>query len=206
MEIPSLCRCLPGVLLASGLQLWTTSFQLIISIRSMTLFTLSGVPRGPEACFPRLLPSCCALTLCSLLSPSQQSIRMSCQFCSPDVSQPVHCCLSPWPLPLLNPPCLSWMTAVGLPASLHAPTNPCSPPNLIRLLVLQFPARDRIRSKLCLFMAVRGLHCCVPASSSCDKLGLLFTVGHRPLIAVASLVSEHGCRRTGFSSCSTWAP
>ena len=67
------------------------------------------------------------------------------------------------------------------------------PPNLIRLLVLQFPARNRIRSKVCLFMAVRGLHCCAPASSGCDKCG--------PLLAVAGtwLVSERGCRRTGFS-------
>ena len=100
-----------------------------------------------------------------------------CQFCNPDVSQPVHCCLSPWPLPVLNPSCLSWMTAIDLAASLLAPTNPCSPQNLIRLLALQFPARNRIRSKVCLFMAVRGLHCCAPASSGCDKLGLLFSVG-----------------------------
>ena len=43
-----------------------------------------------------------------------------------------------------------------------------------------------------LFLAVLGLHCCVPAFSSCGERGLLFVVVHGLLIVVASLVAEHG--------------
>ena len=43
-----------------------------------------------------------------------------------------------------------------------------------------------------LFLAALGLHCCTRALSSCDERGPLFIVVHRPLIAVASLVAEHG--------------
>ena len=43
-----------------------------------------------------------------------------------------------------------------------------------------------------LFLAVLGLRCCVQAFSSCGERGLLFIVVHRLLIAVASLVAEHG--------------
>ena len=41
-------------------------------------------------------------------------------------------------------------------------------------------------------MAVLGLCCCVWAFSSCGEQGLLFVVMRRFLIAVASLVAEHG--------------
>ena len=43
-----------------------------------------------------------------------------------------------------------------------------------------------------LFMAVLGLHCCVWAFSSCSEQGLLFFAVCGLLIAVASLVAEHG--------------
>ena len=43
-----------------------------------------------------------------------------------------------------------------------------------------------------LFMAALGLHCCVRAFSSCGEQGLLFIVVRGLLIAVASLVVEHG--------------
>ena len=43
-----------------------------------------------------------------------------------------------------------------------------------------------------LFLAALGLHCCVRAFSSCGARGLLFVAVHRLLIAVASLVAEHG--------------
>ena len=43
-----------------------------------------------------------------------------------------------------------------------------------------------------LFLAVLGLCCCVWAFSSCSERGLLFVVVHGLLIAVASLVAEHG--------------
>ena len=43
-----------------------------------------------------------------------------------------------------------------------------------------------------LFLAALGLHCCTRAFSSCGKQGLLLVVVHGLLIAVASLVAEHG--------------
>ena len=41
-------------------------------------------------------------------------------------------------------------------------------------------------------MAALGLHCCARAFSSCSEWGLLFVVVRGLLIAVASLVAEHG--------------
>ena len=43
-----------------------------------------------------------------------------------------------------------------------------------------------------LFLAVLGHCCCAQAFSSCGEQGLLFVVVHGLLIAVASLVAEHG--------------
>ena len=43
-----------------------------------------------------------------------------------------------------------------------------------------------------LFLAVLGLRCCARAFSSCGERGLLFVAVHGLLIAVASLVVEHG--------------
>ena len=43
-----------------------------------------------------------------------------------------------------------------------------------------------------LFMAVLDLHCCTRAFFSCSERGLLFAVVRGLLIAVASLVVEHG--------------
>ena len=43
-----------------------------------------------------------------------------------------------------------------------------------------------------LFLAVLGLHCCAWAFSSCGERGLLFVAVCGLLIAVASLVVEHG--------------
>ena len=43
-----------------------------------------------------------------------------------------------------------------------------------------------------LFLAVLDLHCCAQAFSSCSERGLLFAVVCGLLIAVASLVAEHG--------------
>ena len=43
-----------------------------------------------------------------------------------------------------------------------------------------------------LFLAALGLHCYARAFSSCGEQGLLFVVVRRLLIAVASLVAEHG--------------
>ena len=41
-------------------------------------------------------------------------------------------------------------------------------------------------------MAAVGFHCCAQAFSSCGEQGLLFVVVCGLLIAVASLVAEHG--------------
>ena len=41
-------------------------------------------------------------------------------------------------------------------------------------------------------MAALGLRCCMPAFSSCSESELLFVVVHVHLIALASLVAEHG--------------
>ena len=43
-----------------------------------------------------------------------------------------------------------------------------------------------------LFLAAVGLRCCTQAFSSCGKRGLLFVAVRGLLIAVASLVVEHG--------------
>ena len=43
-----------------------------------------------------------------------------------------------------------------------------------------------------LFLAALGLCCCVQVFSSCSERGLLFIAVRRLLIAVASLVAEHG--------------
>ena len=43
-----------------------------------------------------------------------------------------------------------------------------------------------------LFLAALGLHCCAWAFSSCGEQGLLFIAVRGLLIAVASLVAEHG--------------
>ena len=43
-----------------------------------------------------------------------------------------------------------------------------------------------------LFLTALGLRCCTQAFSSCGEQGLLFIAARRLLIAVASLVAEHG--------------
>ena len=42
------------------------------------------------------------------------------------------------------------------------------------------------------FLAALGLRCCARAFSSCGERGLLFVAVRGLLIAVASLVAEHG--------------
>ena len=42
------------------------------------------------------------------------------------------------------------------------------------------------------FLAALGLRCCARASSSCGERGLLFVAVRGLLIAVASLIAEHG--------------
>ena len=64
-----------------------------------------------------------------------------------------------------------------------------------------------------LFLAALGLRCCARASSSCGERGRLFVAVRGLLIAVASLVVEHGLQRAwasvdaagGLSSCGPWA-
>ena len=52
-------------------------------------------------------------------------------------------------------------------------------------------------------MAVVGLPCCMWAFSSCGEQGYSLGVVRGLLIAVASLVTEHRLRGSGFSSCGT---
>ena len=61
-----------------------------------------------------------------------------------------------------------------------------------------------------LFMAALSLRCCTQAFSSCGERGLLFLSVRGLLIAVASLVAEHGLYARasvvvalGLSSCGT---
>ena len=49
-----------------------------------------------------------------------------------------------------------------------------------------------IHSFIYLFMAALGLRCCAWVFSSCGEWGLLFIAVRGLLIAVASLVAEHG--------------
>ena len=49
-----------------------------------------------------------------------------------------------------------------------------------------------INSFFFLFLAALGLRCCTRAFFSCGERGLLFLAVHGLLIAVASLVAEHG--------------
>ena len=49
-----------------------------------------------------------------------------------------------------------------------------------------------------LFLAALGLHCCARASSSCGERGLLFIAVRGLLMAVASLVAEHGLQARGL--------
>ena len=53
-----------------------------------------------------------------------------------------------------------------------------------------------------LFLAALGLRCCTRALSSCGERGLLSVAVRGLLIAVASLVAEHGLYKRGcLSSC-----
>ena len=49
-----------------------------------------------------------------------------------------------------------------------------------------------------LLLAALGLRCCAQAFSSCGERGLLFIAVHGLLIAVASLVVEHGLQVRGL--------
>ena len=55
-----------------------------------------------------------------------------------------------------------------------------------------------------LFLATLDLRCFMRAFSSCREWGYSLVVVHELLLAVASLVSEHGLGSAGFSSCGTW--
>ena len=48
------------------------------------------------------------------------------------------------------------------------------------------------------FLAALGLRCCVRAFSSCGERGPLFVAVRGLLIAVASLVAEHGLQAHGL--------
>ena len=58
--------------------------------------------------------------------------------------------------------------------------------------VLSFPECHINGIMKYLFLAALGLRCCAQAFSSCGEWGLLLIAVHGLLIAVASLVVEHG--------------
>ena len=65
--------------------------------------------------------------------------------------------------------------------------------NQLRLLLQTFQYFSFFFCKfIYIFWAVLGLRCCVRAFSSCVEWGLLFIAVRGLLIAVASLVAEHG--------------
>ena len=66
---------------------------------------------------------------------------------------------------------------------------PFSPHPLQHLLFVDFFKKIYF---IYLFLAALGLRCCTWAFSSCGEWGLLFVAVHGLLIAVASLVAEHG--------------
>ena len=64
--------------------------------------------------------------------------------------------------------------------------------NRQRVVVCQPLPLFKKKLLLILFLAALGLRCCPRGFSSCSKRGLLFVVVRGLLIAVASLVAEHG--------------
>ena len=67
-------------------------------------------------------------------------------------------------------------------------------PSFILVLWVEWEAFDLFSFffKIIYFWLWLGLHCCMQALSSCSERGLLFVAVCGLLIAVASLVAEHG--------------
>ena len=61
-----------------------------------------------------------------------------------------------------------------------------------QILPIGFFFFNKFISFIYLFLVVLGVRCCVRAFSSCGERGLLFVAVRGLLIAVASLVVEHG--------------
>ena len=76
-----------------------------------------------------------------------------------------------------------------------APSEKCK---VCQVFVCLFVFKDTSVFFFNLFLAALGLHCCTRAFSSCGKQGLLFIAVHGFLIAVASLVAEHGLYARGL--------
>ena len=84
------------------------------------------------------------------------------------------------------------MWIAGEKAGLQRNTQSAKPPSRrVSVLFFFFPP-PRIPLFIYLFLAVLGLRCCAWAFSSCSEQGLLFVAVRGLLIAVASLVAEHG--------------
>ena len=64
---------------------------------------------------------------------------------------------------------------------------------IIVLYLFKLTVAFRKKKLMCFFfLGALGLRCCVQAFSSCGERGLLFIAVRGLLIAVASLVAEHG--------------
>ena len=68
--------------------------------------------------------------------------------------------------------------------------------NIVFLIIIEELSLFMHKTKCCgfvfLFLAALVLRCCAQAFSGCGERGLLLVVVHGRLIAVASLVAEHG--------------
>ena len=78
------------------------------------------------------------------------------------------------------------------------PTPPSFPPAFLSLPISISVSLFLKINLFYLFLAVLGLRCCARAFSSCSERGLLFVAVHGLLIAVASLVVEHGVQARGL--------
>ena len=110
--------------------------------------------------------------------------------------------LSPsWPLPLRS----TGSRRAGSAVVAHGPscsaacgilldqgTNPCPPHWQADSQPLRHQGSPLFLNCNGFFLAALGLRCCVQAFSSCVERGLLFVAVSGLLIAVASLVVEHG--------------
>ena len=96
-----------------------------------------------------------------------------------------------------------WQPCVKEVYKLHFSNSICSLCVLCHILVILTPFqtfslllyllwRSMISDLFFFFLAALGLCCCTWAFSRCGERGLLFIVVHGLLIAVASLLAEHG--------------
>ena len=127
-----------------------------------------------------------------------------------------------WMIPIPAWPSMLAQKAMSLRLLQAIVSEPCDPSDLMRAKrkvtkssVLEMPVDKHEGGKwlhrflplfffnkfiyfIYLFLAALGLRCCTRAFSSCVEQGLLFVVVRGLLLAVASLVAEHGLLARGL--------